>query len=61
MEVYCNYCNSLIEEKSYKADGKRYHLKCLRKFRKKIEIQKNLGKIKPGKENEVDIRDVKDN
>lgn len=52
---YCKYCNEEIEGKSYTADGHRYHIKCLRKFRKKIDKQKNMGYIKPGQENKVKI------
>ena len=60
--LICKYCNDEIEDKkrdSRKADGLRYHIKCLRIFRKKIDKQKQLGKISPGKENEVNVNDVK--
>jgi hypothetical protein len=55
MTLYCKYCNEEIEGKGYKADGERYHLKCVRKFRKEIEKQKNQGRIKPGQENKVAV------
>jgi len=62
-ELYCNYCHGAIENKkkdSRRADGKRYHIECLRILRKKIDKQKGLGKIKPGQENEIDLGKLKD-
>jgi len=50
MTEYCEYCNKELIEKGYKADGKRYHLVCVRKLRKEIEKQKRLGKVKHGQE-----------
>jgi hypothetical protein len=54
MSRICEYCQIEIKEKSYKAEGKRYHLNCVRKLRKKLERMKREGKIKPGQESEVD-------
>lgn len=56
MKLVCKYCKEEIVDKkkdSRKADGKRYHMWCLRKFRKEIDRQKYQGKIKPGQENKI--------
>lgn len=58
VELYCDYCDLPILDKkkdSRRADGKRYHIKCLRILRKKIDKLKRLGKIKQGQENQVNI------
>ncbi len=39
-----------MEGKGYKAEGKRYHIQCIRKLRKIIDKQKQLGKVKEGQE-----------
>ncbi len=55
-KLYCTYCNEEILNKkrdSRKTEGKRYHIKCVRKLRKELEIMKNQGKIKPGQEHKV--------
>jgi len=54
-ETYCKYCNELIKGKSYTADSHRYHIKCLRKFRRDIDKQKMNGKIREGQENTVKV------
>ena len=54
-KLVCNYCKGAIEDKSYSAGGYKYHLKCLRIFRKEIDKQKQLGKIREGKENDVQV------
>lgn len=51
--IICKYCNQEMEDKGFKADGHRYHFKCLKTFRKEIDRQKYQGKIKPGQENRV--------
>lgn len=51
----CHYCSLEIKEKSYKAEGEVYHLKCVRKLRKKLELLKQKGKLKPGQESEINI------
>lgn len=63
-ELYCEYCNELIIDKkkdSRVADGKRYHLKCVRKLRKEIDRMKQTGHLKPGHENKVNVETVKNN
>ena len=54
--LYCTYCNEEILDKkkdSRKAEGKRYHIGCIRKLRKKLEKMRKEGKIKPGQEHKV--------
>jgi len=51
----CEYCKEEMEDKGYKADGKRYHLKCVRKFRKEIDRQKRNKGIEVGKLNNIQI------
>lgn len=55
-QLYCAYCNEEILDKkkdSRKAEGKRYHILCVRKLRKKLEKMKQEGKVKPGQEHKV--------
>ena len=55
-ELICKYCNEEITEgKGYKADGERYHLKCVRKLRKELEKMRQAGKVKPGQEHKVAV------
>lgn len=58
VELICAYCSEKILDKkkdSRAADGNRYHIKCLRKLRKKINKLKRQGKIKQGQEAKIGI------
>lgn len=62
MTLYCKYCNQEILDKkkdSRIADGERYHIVCLRIFRKELEKLRQSGKLKPGQENKVPVNQDK--